>query len=272
MKFFKTIIELFDKKMPEPQMFGWFHLLWIALMIIAAVVLCRTHKNGDDKRVRRVVFVTAVLVTVFEIYKQICFSFTVVDDEIVFDYLWYAFPFQFCSMPLYVGLLTGVFRKGKVHNALMAFLATYSIFGGLTVMAYPPQVFIGEIGINIQTMFCHASMIVVGIYLLYTNYVKVEHKTILKAFPVFVVSIALAMLMNEIAKWTGLLEREEFNMFYISPHCEGTLPVYSILQGILPYPVCLVIYFVCFTLIAYLILLAAIGIKKLAAKREKKNG
>ena len=151
----------------------------------------------------------------------------------------------------------------------MAFLATYSIFGGLTVMVYPPQVFIGEIGINIQTMFCHASMIVVGVYLLYTNYVKVEHKTILKAFPVFAISIGIAMLLNEIAKWTGLLEREGFNMFYISPYCEGTLPVYSILQGILPYPVCLTIYFVCFTLIAYIILLAAIGIKQL--KKNKKD-
>lgn len=269
MEFFKTIIELFDKKMPEPQMFGWFHLMWIALMIIAGVLLCRTHKEGDDKRIRRIVFITAVIVGVLEIYKQISFTFSVEDSEIVFDYQWYAFPFQFCSMPLYVGLLTGIFRKGRIHNSLMAFLATYSIFGGLTVMVYPPQVFIGEIGINIQTMFCHASMIVVGVYLLYTNYVKVEHKTILKAFPVFVVSIALAMLMNEIAKWTGLLEREGFNMFYISPYCEGTLPVYSILQKILPYPVCLTIYFVCFTLIAYIILLAAIGIKRL--RKNKKD-
>ena len=269
MEFFKTIIELFDKKMPEPQMFGWFHLMWIALMIIVGVLLCRTHKEGDDKRIRRIVFITAVIVGVLEIYKQISFTFSVEDSKIVFDYQWYAFPFQFCSMPLYAGLLTGIFRKGRIHNSLMAFLATYSIFGGLTVMVYPPQVFIGEIGINIQTMFCHASMIVVGVYLLYTNYVKVEHKTILKAFPVFVVSIALAMLMNEIAKRTGLLEREGFNMFYISPYCEGTLPVYSILQKNLPYPVCLTIYFVCFTLIAYIILLAAIGIKQL--RKNKKD-
>lgn len=272
MELLKTIIEVLDAHMTVPTPFGWFHLMWIAIMFVGMFLLCFTHKKGDDKRVRKVVFIMAILVTVLEIYKQINFSFTINEDKIVFDYQWYAFPFQFCSMPIYVGLLTGIFKKGKIHDALFAFLATYSIFGGMTVMVYPPQVFVGAIGINIQTMFCHASMIVVGIYLLYTNYVKVEHKTILKAFPVFVVSIALAMLMNEIAKWTGLLEREEFNMFYISPHCEGTLPVYSILQGILPYPVCLVIYFVCFTLIAYLILLAAIGIKKLAAKKEKLNG
>ena len=131
MEFFKTIIELFDKKMPEPQMFGWFHLMWIALMIIAGVLLCRTHKEGDDKRIRRIVFITAVIVGVLEIYKQISFTFSVEDSEIVFDYQWYAFPFQFCSTPMYVGLLAALIKNKRIHRSLCREKPDYDHGGGL---------------------------------------------------------------------------------------------------------------------------------------------
>ena len=135
-------------------------------------------------------------------------------------------------------------------------------------MIYPPQVFIGTIGINIQTMICHGLMLTVGIYLLGSRYIPLEHKSILKAIPVFVCLVIMAMSMNEIAFITGLLERETFNMFYISPHCEDTLPVYSIVQGIVPYPWCLIIYVVIFTLAAYIMLLLAMAVQSLAAKRK----
>lgn len=118
-------------------------------------------------------------------------------------------------------------------------------------------------------MFCHASMIAVGVYLLYTEYVKVEHKTILKAMAVFTVAMAIAMILNEVGNAIGLNGgNDTFNMFYISPYCTPTLPVYSILQGILPYPVCIVIYYLGFNLIAYLILLAAIGLKRLGKNKK----
>ena len=61
-------------------------------------------------------------------------------------------------------------------------------------------------------------------------------------------------------------EGETFNMFFISPYCEPSLPVYSIVQACVPYPWCLIIYILAFSLAAFLVLLAAIGIGRLAAK------
>ncbi len=145
-----------------------------------------------------------------------------------------------------------------------------AVFAGVCVMLYPVTVFIGTIGINIQTMVCHGSMIVLGVYLLYSGYVKLSHKTILKALPVFVVTVLVAMVMNEIAFQTGLTERESFNMFYISPHCDPHLPVYSMVQQIVAYPWCLIGYVGGFTLAAYLILLLAMGIQWLAGKIKTK--
>lgn len=264
MEFLVELLEFLDADMEQPGLYGWFHWLWLFLTVGGTILLCHFFKDGTARQVLRVVFGIAVAVTVLEIYKQINYTFQVRDGVIEADYQWYAFPFQFCSMPMYVGLLAGIFRKGKIHHALCAFLATYSVFAGVCVMLYPVSVFISTIGINIQTMFCHSTMICVGIYLLYVGYVRIEHKTILKAIPVFAAGVIAASVMNEIAHATGLLEREEFNMFFISPYCDPSLPVYSLVQAVVPFPWCLIIYILAFSLASYIILLIAMLVKHIA--------
>ncbi len=260
------IIELLDASMTRPEAFGWFHLLWWALMIGSTVFLCKRFGNDDGKNIRRVVFYTALIAAVLEVYKQINFTFSVEDGKVVADYQWYAFPFQFCSMPMVTGLLTGIFRKGKIHRGLCAFLASYAIFAGVCIMIYPNDVFIETIGVNIETMFCHASMIPVGVMLLYSGYVTPGHRTVLKALPVFASAVGLASVFNEIAYYSGLLERESFNMFYISPHQDPHLPVYSVVQEYVPFPWCLIIYILVFTLAAYLMVLIYMGVAALSRK------
>jgi hypothetical protein len=114
-------------------------------------------------------------------------------------------------------------------------------------------------------------MVSVGAYLLYSGHVKLEHKTILGAIAVFSVCVCCAALMNEIAYFSGLLDTETFNMFFISRHCEGTLPVYSSVQSVVPFPFCLIIYIGAFSLASYIILLAAMGIKKLTFAISERN-
>ncbi len=261
MDFFKKLLEILDARMEEPQMYGWFHLLFFALTILATILLCKFQPKPSERFTKKLLIISSVIVIVLEIYKQINYSFSYDGPSITYDFEWYAFPFQFCSTPMYVGLLAGLLNKNKVHNALCAYLATFSVFAGFCVMLYPPQVFITTIGINIQSMICHGMMIVVGIYLLYTGYVKIEHKTILKATSVFSVCVCVAIVLNEIAYFSGLLETETFNMFFISPHCEPSLPVYSLVQAVVPFPWCLFVYIITFSLAAYIILLIAMLIK-----------
>ena len=269
MEFWSNVLRILDARMEEPTMFGWFHLLFIFLTAVAAIVFIKMNKNGEERFTRRLLIISSVIVLVLELYKQINYSFSYDNNIITFDYQWYAFPFQFCSTPMYVGLLAGIIKNKRIHEALTAYLGTFAVFAGICTMAYPPQMFITTIGINIQTMVCHGLMISTGVYLLATNYVKKEHKTILKAIPVFAACILLAIVMNEIANASGLLEREDFNMFYISPHQEPSLPVYSIVQQYVPYPWCLIIYIAAFSLASYLMLLLAMLISKISKKTKK---
>ena len=88
---------------------------------------------------------------------------------------------------------------------------------------------------------------------------------------VFAATVSMAVLFYEIAPWTGLLGRESFNMFFVSRHCEPSLPVYSLVQAVVPYPWCLLIYIAGFTAASYLILLIAMGICRLYSVRVRKG-
>lgn len=267
-KTFADILRFLDSKMETPTLYGWFHLASFAAVIMATVLLCCMHRKDKPNRVSNVVLITAIITILLEIYKQINYNLDYGDGlGVRWDIEWYSFPWQFCSTPMYVGLLAGLTRRGKLHDALCAYLATYAMFAGACVMFYPGDVFIDTIGINIQTMICHGSMLMIGVYLFVSGHVKLEHRTILRAIPVFVTCVVIAIILNEIAYYTGLLETHDFNMFYISPHCDPHLPVYSLVQEVVPYPWCLFLYVLGFTAASYIILLAAMGIGKLVSKR-----
>ena len=264
MEFWQSILRILNTQMECPPSFGWYHILCLAVMVALTVIAVVRGRYHSEEKVCNIVFFTAVAVVIFEVYKQINFAFG--DGSGAPSFQWYAFPFQFCSTPMYIGLLVGIFRKGRIHDSLCAYLATYSVFAGLAVMIYPNDVFIETVGINIQTMVCHGSMVVIGGYLLGSGHVKLELKTILKAMPVFAVCVALAAIMNEVANAAGLLEEHNFNMFYISPYLECTLPVYSLVHNAVPFPVNLIIYILGFTGAATVILLLCKGIGALASK------
>ena len=102
MSFWQSVLAFLDTSMETPQPYDWFHLMFFALSLLAIIPLCLIPKNPSKDHVRRVVFVTALVVIILEIYKQINFAFSY-SDGISADYAWYAFPFQFCSTPMYIG-------------------------------------------------------------------------------------------------------------------------------------------------------------------------
>lgn len=269
MPFFQTILEFLNTQWEAPQAYGVFHLICFALVFVTAFVLCFLWKKGIIRNTDRVVLITAIVVGVLEIYKQINYTFG--DGSSDPYYQWYAFPWQFCSTPLYVGILAGL-TKGKVQKCFNSYLATYALFAGLGVMFYPVTVFTPTVGICIQTMVCHGSMIAIGIFLFYTGSVKAHYTTLLQALPVFGANVSIAVLLNELAALIGITENHTFNMFFLSRHFASDLPVYSLIHNALitpgepwslKYVLCIVLYVFGFSVCAGLMVLAAYGLKRL---------
>lgn len=231
--------------MTTPSMYGWFHIMWLFITAAAVFLLCRFRKNAEGKNLDRILRVFALICIALEIYKQLVFSFNYEAGCVTWDFEWYAFPFQFCSTPMYIALIASFLKEGKLKNALLTYLGTFGLLAGILVMALPTNVFIGMIGINIQTMVHHGGQLAIGLYLLLCRKFSFSRSSILSASLVFIVMLAFASAMNVTAELTNL--KESFNMFYIRYGKNPSLPVYdSLYPEILPYPVFLLLYIIPF--------------------------
>ncbi len=272
MNAFEKFLASLDGQMTKPTPYGVFHLVSFAITIILAGVLCyfviRNRRNGksNDKFVRICVLTYAIVCIILEIYKQLNYSFDSTTGE--WSYQWYAFPFQFCSTPMYVALIAGCLKKCEFQKYLYAYIGTFVVFAGLCVMFYPDSVFTSTIGINIQTMVCHGGMIVIGVVVLASGVIDMEWKTILKAMAVFAVLVSVALIMNIIFNSTG--NTANFNMFYISPYKNCSLAILSDIQKVVPYIVFLFVYIFGFSLAAFIIFAIAKGINHLVNKHYNK--
>ncbi len=255
--------------METPGNYGWFHLLFMALIVGVTALLIVCFKACNDKTFRRIALVAWVIMLSFEIYKQIVFTFKVVDGAIVSDYQWYAFPYQLCSTPLYVLPFVAFMKEGKARDYFTSYISTFALFGGIAVFFYPNDVFVETIGINIQTMVHHGLQVVTGVFFAVHERKKINLFYFLKGLTVFAVTSAIAIGLNEAVYYIFQAKGvdETFNMFYISSHFPAHLPVLSTVYELAPYPVFLIAYLVGFAVVAWIVLYAMVGIMKLAERK-----
>ena len=268
MSVFEKIVYFLQRKMETPKLYGTWHIIALLLVIALTVFLVVKYRNAPDKSMRRILFAAWIIMVLLEIYKQIVFSMSSADGiTAVWDFQWYAFPFQFCSTPLFALPFAAFLPEGKIRQAIMAFLSTFSLFAGLAVMIYPGDVFIDMIGINFQTMVHHGFQVALGIFISAYYVRKHTLKTFAGGIAVFAVFCSVAMALN-FAVHDVLKIEETFNMFYISPYYDCTLPILSIIYKAVPYFAFLLIYILGFSLVAALFFGISKGIAAVCGKKK----
>lgn len=254
------IHDLFSKidwEMTTPPSFGIFHFASVVLMVAIIVMIALFLKVNKEKTVKVVLIVCTTLMLSLEVMKQGLFTHE------ASKYQWYAFPFQFCSTPMYISLLSLIIKNPKIKNALYAFLAFFGLFGGLVVMIYPNDVYTSLVMINIQTMIHHSSQVIMGVTLILAKKVDFDLKTILKASLVFVTLVVIATGMNEFFHYV-IKQDATFNMFFISRHYKNHLPILSTIQEKTPFVVFYLTYVFGFMLAAFVVAKFCALIQKLS--------
>lgn len=242
--FERAVKVLHDWQMPKPNFYGWFHIIWLLLMIAACALVIIFRKRIPQKAVRITLIVWGAAMILLEVIKQVLLSFHIHGGIAVWEYAWAVFPFQFCSCPLYVALPAGLLKKGKIKDALQSFIGLFAIVGGFAAMMCPANMFSHFVFINLHTMIWHVSMVTVSVMLLATRTVKFDFFSILKGFIIFIILTAAALVLNIALKDTGI------NLFYISPYYAFNMAFVEWFYAHLPYPVYLIFYIVAFTLAA----------------------
>ena len=264
----KLFYDIFDYSIPVPQFGGAFHITTLFIVLALTTLLCVFFRNCKSSTVKKILFVAWLAMALLETSKQIAMNTSFVDGHISWGYNWYIFPFQFCSSPLYVIPIILLAKEGRVQNAAIAFMTTFSLFAGAAVMFNVGDVFTWYLWVDIQTMTHHGLQIVLGIFLAVRYRDKLHIKQYLGAIVVFLGLVAMAMIINHVVSVTT---HEYINMFFINPLHDTTLPILSRLYKGIPYIAFFAIYVLGFALAGFIVYMLEIGIKALILKLTQRN-
>lgn len=272
MDFLVKLLSFLETEMTRPTSYGWFHLVAVVIIALTTVLVCRRFRDADDKTFRRVLFVMWLAMVLFETFKQLMFTFEVDGSTIVAEYQWYAAPCQLCGTPLFVLPFVIWGRESAFRDGIMSFISFFSFFGGVASYVYPEDLFVSEICINVQALFHHGMQIVLGIFVTMYMRRKLNRTYLVRGIVTFawLAGIALAMDIVVYHAFVALDIDATFNMFFISPYFDCTLPVLNSIYDVVPYPVFLLIYLVGFAIIGVVMYLIQYGLIHLVQRKAKK--
>ena len=270
MNWFENVIYMLQIEMEEPKPWGWFHLMWIFLVVISLIILFCLRNKHSEKQLKIVLGTYGIVALGFELIKQLIWSFNYdsITGLVTWDYQWYAAPFQLCTTPIFASIICLFLKENKFRNALLSYMAYVTILGSFMTMIIPDSCFVSDTLINIHTMWLHCGSFVVSIYLLMSRTVKINKQNLKSAIKVFLIFVLLAEIINISIYNLGILGEETFNMFYISPYFISTLPVFNVIQENVLFIIYLLIYIIAISLGATIVYCIAYFIKNLKYKKR----
>ncbi len=236
-----------------PGMFSWFHLLWLGIMVVFTWAVCHFLGRKHSERMDRIVIgVFAVVLVLCEVFKQLFWY------EFYQYYRWEIFPFQFCSVPIYVAVFASLVPSAKVREFCYRFLAFFGIIGGLAVMAVPSAVlYTYYVPISIHSMIWHTILVTMGAYLIVSRGYGRKLKELAGPFFLFLGFVVTAIVGNVLVYKLHLStdachEGDKLSMFYLSPYYPTEFPLLGVVQEF-SYPLFVLTYIALFTGLSLLV-------------------
>ena len=195
-----------------PGMFSWFHILWLVLMVLFCVAMCRLFARKHDARTDRIVVGTlAVTLLLGEIFKQLFLFYVIADHSIA----WGEFPFQMCSMPMYLCPIAVFCGNERVKRAAYGFMMCFNLLGGFAGVFEPSGVFLEQVPLTVHAIAWHYSLVFLAFYIIFSHragHTKEDYFDIVK---LFVLLCFIAFVINTLI---GITVGEEANMFFVGPN------------------------------------------------------
>lgn len=228
----EKLVELSEQEVEKPLPYGKLHLMFFLATVLVTLLICTAFKNASDRTFRIIIGVIATLMIFLEICKQLMISFYRPEGVIIFEYSWYVFPFQLCSIPLYVLPFLASLSDCRLRDLAASFTMTFALVGGVAVYLVPTSVFSVCPAINVHTMLHHGLQIVSGVYTATYYRRRITARFFIDGVIVFTLVFVMAHLLNTVGydafvAMGWMAEGTEFNMFHISPRAEQPIPILS---------------------------------------------
>lgn len=222
-----------------PALWGTVHIGALLLILLANIALGIVLRDLSSEKLLRVLHKLGLVMLIAEVFKQwYCYSY-VFNKE---PNLWF-FPWQLCSMAMYVSFLTKYVRK-KTLSAFLVFLASYSLLGGIVALVLPYDMLRPQIALVVHS-FAYHGLIVTEAMIAFMILKKRSEKASLRFLPATLLFLAMAAVAEVINVISHVILRDpklEPNMFYITPFYSSTQPVLSDIASKYGIPVELAVY------------------------------
>lgn len=186
--------------------------------------LCFLPEAATD----RILFFCGCLLAATELYKQL-FLFYKIQHQ---SYDWWFFPFQLCSLPMYLCLILPLLSSGRAKTALCTFMQDYNLIGGLAALIIPDGFRHIHWTLTLHGYFWHSLLILIGILIAVSGRSDLSRRGFGDTIPCFALFCMIATVINLLAPGHGRAD-----MFYISPYVPSSQPIFhelSLFLGIWP--------------------------------------
>ncbi|NBH72905.1 hypothetical protein D3Z51_12890 [Clostridiaceae bacterium] len=181
-----------------------------------------------EKGTDRILFACGIFLAATELYKQL-FLFYFINSR---HYDWWFFPFQLCSLPLYLCLMVPFLPSGRLKKAFCTFMQDYNLLGGIAALAVPDGFCHIHWTLTLHGYLWHCLLVLIGLLLLTSGRSDLSRRGFTDTIPWFFVFCGIATAVNVLAPGHGRAD-----MFYISPYAPSSQPVFhglSLRLGIWP--------------------------------------
>ena len=208
--------------MTPPLPFSTFHICFSLFGLTAAFALAWFCRRLPSSYRMRILFIMGILLAVSECYKQM-FLYYVVNHH---TYDWWYFPFQLCSIPMYLCLLLPFVSKYSPRwvRPLCSFMYSYNLPGSILVFAAPYGMMHPYWTLTIHSFMWHIILVFIGLLIAFSDMVSPDWKEFARATGLFLACCIIATAVNILARPYG-----DPDMFYITPYYPTTQPVFSII-------------------------------------------
>lgn len=260
----ESIMAATSWEMTKPAAYGPFHLTFTAVGVFLCILIARKLRHVSERGNQIVLFSVGMFLAVTEIYKQLFYTFYLEDHTYNFG----IFPFQLCSVPMYLCLIAPFLKPGKIRDGMYHFMTTYNLLGGIMAFIEPSGIVHGYWTLTLHAFLWHMMLVFIGIYLIASGRFAKTRRDYYSATVTFLVLAVIAFSINLIF-WEASNGR--INMFFVGPR-NSSLMVFKDISKRFGWYISTLLYIPTVCLGAFIVYLPAhIYAKRKASKAKQGN-
>lgn len=209
--------------MPQPAAGGSFHwfLTFFGLLgaIGLALLFCRISKQVHPNHV---LFGCGLLLLLSEFYKQ-GFLFFIVHSG---HFNWWYFPFQLCSIPMYLCLLYPIAERFRLSAPFAVFLQDFGLLGGIMALIVPDGFLWPYWVLTLHGFFWHFILVWLSLYCRFTGLSHTPSSSFFSCLPIYFLCAGIAILINTGVQFF-VYPVDYADMFYINCFFPSEQPIFS---------------------------------------------